>query len=148
MQRKPAKRSSLFLMELIIAILFFCLASAVCVRFFVKSRLIERETTELSRAANYASSVAEIVRSGNDVAICLKEQYPEGTLGQTGDYTIYFNEGWEPCDETDAQYLLVLNLQDMEDFLTGNILVSDLQGDEEIYHLEIKKYLQKEAEEK
>ena len=60
MKRKPAKRSSLFLMELIIAILFFCLASAVCVRFFVKSHLIERDTTALNHAANYASSVAEM----------------------------------------------------------------------------------------
>ena len=29
MERTPAKRSSLFLLELMIAILFFCLASAV-----------------------------------------------------------------------------------------------------------------------
>ena len=42
MQRKPAKRSSLFLLELIIAILFFCLASAVCVRFFVRSHVMEQ----------------------------------------------------------------------------------------------------------
>lgn len=33
MERTPAKRSSLFLLELMIAILFFCLASAVCADF-------------------------------------------------------------------------------------------------------------------
>lgn len=37
MERTPAKRSSLFLLELMIAILFFCLASAVCVQIFVKA---------------------------------------------------------------------------------------------------------------
>ena len=38
MERTPAKRSSLFLLELMIAILFFCLASAVCVQIFVEAQ--------------------------------------------------------------------------------------------------------------
>ena len=42
MERTPAKRSSLFLLELMIAILFFCLASAVCVQIFVKAHTISR----------------------------------------------------------------------------------------------------------
>ena len=41
MERTPAKRSSLFLLELMIAILFFCLASAVCVQIFVKAHTIQ-----------------------------------------------------------------------------------------------------------
>ena len=48
MERTPAKRSSLFLLELMIAILFFCLASAVCVQIFVKAHTISRETEELN----------------------------------------------------------------------------------------------------
>ena len=77
MQRKPAKRSSLFLLELIIAILFFCLASAVCVRFFVRSHVMEQETTELNLAVDQAVSAAEILRSGQDIAACLKDYYPD-----------------------------------------------------------------------
>ena len=50
MERTPAKRSSLFLLELMIAILFFCLASAVCVQIFVKAHTISRETQELNTA--------------------------------------------------------------------------------------------------
>ena len=38
MRRKANTRSSLFLMELILAILFFSLASAVCLRMFAKSQ--------------------------------------------------------------------------------------------------------------
>ena len=50
MERTPAKRSSLFLLELMIAILFFCLASAVCVQIFVKAHTTSRETQELNTA--------------------------------------------------------------------------------------------------
>lgn len=145
MQRKPAKRSSLFLMELIIAILFFCLASAICVRFFVKSHLIEQETTDLSHAANYSSSVAEIIRSGQNISECLKSQYPDAVSGQSEDYTIYFNQDWEPCKESDSYYILVLNCEETDDFITGNIHVSDADNTKEFYNLEVKKYHQKEA---
>ena len=143
MQRKPAKRSSLFLLELIIAILFFCLASAVCVRFFVKSHLIERDTTALNHAANYASSVAEMVRSSEDLPACLKEQFPEGASRQEGDYMIYFNHDWNTCSEDDAAYSLNLSYKQADNFLLGRIVVSDSQESEEIYSLEVKKYLQK-----
>ena len=46
MKRTPAKRSSLFLLELIIAILFFSLTSAVCVQFFARAHRISRQTQE------------------------------------------------------------------------------------------------------
>ena len=50
MKGTPAKRSSLFLLELIIAILFFSLTSAVCVQIFVRAHLISRQTQELNTA--------------------------------------------------------------------------------------------------
>ena len=39
MKGTPAKRSSLFLLELIIAILFFSLTSAVCVQDFLSGHI-------------------------------------------------------------------------------------------------------------
>ena len=45
MKRTPAKRSSLFLLELIIAILFFSLTSAVCVQFFARAHQIQPSDT-------------------------------------------------------------------------------------------------------
>ena len=63
MNKQPTRRSSLFLMELIIAILFFSLAATVCVRFFVKSYTLEQESQKLNHAVNAATSVAEIFRN-------------------------------------------------------------------------------------
>ena len=55
MKRTPAKRSSLFLLELIIAILFFSLTSAVCVQFFARAHQISRQTQELNAALEKVS---------------------------------------------------------------------------------------------
>lgn len=146
MQRKPAKRSSLFLLELIIAILFFCLASAVCVRFFVRSHVMEQETTELNFAVDQTVSVAEILRSGQDVLACLKEQYPTIVSDDDGKYhTIYFDQEWKPCREDEAVYFLSLLYEEEDGIVTGNISVYAHRKKEPLYTLEVEKYLQKEA---
>lgn len=145
MNRKPAKRSSLFLMELIIAILFFCLSSAVCVRFFVKSHLIEKETEALNHAVNYASSVAEIIRSSDDLPAGLKDQFPDGSFRNEESFLIFFDSEWKTCHEDDARWLLVLDYGQTSDFLSGEITVSSAEDTEAIYTMEVKKYLQKEA---
>ena len=61
MKRTPAKRSSLFLLELIIAILFFSLTSAVCVQFFARAHQISRQTQELNAALEKVSGCTEML---------------------------------------------------------------------------------------
>ena len=52
-------KSSLFLMELIIALLFFSLASTVCIRLFVKAHSLSAQTVDQNYAVNYAQNMAE-----------------------------------------------------------------------------------------
>ena len=55
-----SSKSSLFLMELIIAILFFALASAVCIQLFVKAHLLGKTTTEENKALLMCQNFSEI----------------------------------------------------------------------------------------
>lgn len=64
-KRNRAQASSLFLLELTMAILFFSIASAVCVQIFVKSRAMSIHAEELNAAVREVSSAAEIVRASN-----------------------------------------------------------------------------------
>lgn len=52
-------KSSLFLMELILALLFFSLASTVCIRLFVKSHTISTNTQDLNYAVTQSQNLAE-----------------------------------------------------------------------------------------
>ena len=64
MARKTrVRRSSIFLLELIIAILFFSVLSAVCTQVFVKARDLSQEAQLLSEAVCICSNSAELVRS-------------------------------------------------------------------------------------
>ena len=55
-----SSKSSLFLMELIIAILFFSLASAVCIQLFVKSHTLGKTTTDENKSLLMCQNFSEI----------------------------------------------------------------------------------------
>lgn len=73
MKETPAKRSSLFLLELIIAILFFSLTSAVCVQIFVRAHLISRQTQELNTALEKVSGFCEVFLAGILFPLCCRK---------------------------------------------------------------------------
>ena len=51
--------SSLFLLELILAVLFFSVASALCIQIFIKAHLMSQDARDLNFAVNEVSSMAE-----------------------------------------------------------------------------------------
>lgn len=52
-------KSSLFLMELIIALLFFSVSNTVCIRLFVRAHSLSAQTVDQNYAVNYAQNMAE-----------------------------------------------------------------------------------------
>lgn len=142
MPKKTAKRSSLFLLELIIAILFFILASAACVKIFVQSRQLENDSIALNQAVIASTSVAEILRSEEKPYDVLQKVYPKGTYAQDHFY-IYYDINWKLCSEADARYTVSLQTEYTDDFQKGYISVLD--QDSNLYQLEIETYLGEEV---
>lgn len=142
MNKHPSRRSSLFLMEFIIAVLFFILASTVCVQFFVKSHMLEQESVDLNHAVTAASSVAEILRSQEDPFDTLTRLYPKGTAEKKR-FSFYYDENWNLCSAEDVVYSVNLDTNSAEGFRIGIIQV--FKSSDPIYQLTVKKYLRKEA---
>ena len=118
MERTPAKRSSLFLLELMIAILFFCLASAVCVQIFVKAHTTSRKTQELNTVSGYT------------------ELFLADAL--TEDTEIFYDADWQECSKDEASYEIVIRVEPDGKLLHGTFTVQRLSGEqpEEIYSVE------------
>lgn len=130
LKRTPAKRSSLFLLELIIAILFFSLTSAVCVQFFVRAHLISRQTRELNQALEKVSGCTEIFLAGDDFTDVFGDavscsQNPDGSA----DYTLYYDDSWQLCTEADAAYELQIRVTPDGRLLHGSFTASRLKAD-------------------
>ena len=71
MHTQPTKRSTLFLMELILAIFIFSLTSTVCIRIFVKSHTLERESINRNHAVMVSTSIAEIFPIKKEFALVM-----------------------------------------------------------------------------
>lgn len=63
MTRHNQQQSRLFLLEITLAILFFSLASAICLRCFAKSHILSTQAAELNQAVSQSENIAELLRS-------------------------------------------------------------------------------------
>uniref|UniRef100_UPI0040572E7B hypothetical protein n=1 Tax=Acetatifactor sp. TaxID=1872090 RepID=UPI0040572E7B len=98
-------KSALVLMELIIVILFFSLASTVCIQLFSKSHLLSKQTVNENHAVIHAQNLAECFLATEGNIVTIKELFAS-SLPDTGDDTVIllFNEAWQECNEESAVY--------------------------------------------
>ena len=143
MHSKPARRSSLFLLELLIAILFFSLSAAVCVRIFVKSYTLELESADLNYAVHASTSIAEILYHHETPVEYLKDTYPLADFDKNS-ICIYYDTDWQPSNIENSAYILELTLNDSTTYLIGQIEVS--KTDQVLYTLTIEKYMGMEVD--
>ncbi len=60
-----ASKSGSFLMELILSILFFSVASAVCIQLFAKAHLLDQKTGYQNQAVIWAENLASLWQAEN-----------------------------------------------------------------------------------
>jgi len=88
-------KSTLFLMELIIVILFFALSSAVCMRIFVYAHQLEKTTENVNHAVLWAGNAAELFyeyEDTKDVENTLNEAYKSSELYSAYDISLSFSK--------------------------------------------------------
>lgn len=141
MKKGHTHKSSLFLMELIIAIAFFTIASAVCIQLFVKSHLLGNDTRELNAAVNLASSAAESFRQCDGSAKKLLALLPELVQTKASSMEAYYDEQFLSCDKADAAYTMQITLNADEQFSFAQICITDTDDLETIYSLEVQTHL-------
>ena len=146
MNHSSGSHSRMFLMELIVAILFFSLASAVCLRMFAASRQMSQDTTQLNMAMNQAGNTAELLKH----AWSAQEAFPDGFLNQypyaiadKTEIAVYFDENWNHCTVEDGFYYMQIMLKTETDGITPcQIAVWDTTDNESaIYSLDLKLHM-------
>ncbi len=97
--RHRDKGSALFLMELVIAILFFSMCAAVCLSMFGKSADIAVRSTALNEAVVRSSSLAEVFKEEEgsldgmaDLMSRMDEDASEVTLSGDGELRVVYDD--------------------------------------------------------
>ena len=134
-------RSSLFLMEMIITILFFSLARAICVKSFVNAPLIGKETMELNHAVAIASGYAEVMRGTDGDIDSIIAVYPEAVKGDDSYFTEFFDVNFNPCDADKAVYVGDVTLTPNGAIQNLNVKIARIEDSSIIYELNATKYM-------
>ena len=115
MKHSSNNRSSLFLLEIVIAILFFAIVSAVCLRAFAKSHTLSQQASDTDHAISNMENVAELLKSVDSedledwdkITKTLQTVYPELST-QYRIWDIYFDSDWKDCSASDAVYQITI----------------------------------------
>lgn len=140
MKRGTARRSSLFLLELLIAILFFSLASAVCIQLFVKAHVQTQDTRILNMAMNQAQNAAEGIRGTDGSLLAVSGLFP--TSEKTEDTcTVFYDSQWNTCDKPNASYQMQITLLETSSMIQGQIEILDSGKQSTLYTLDVQKHI-------
>lgn len=135
---KQNKRSSLFLIELMAAILFFSLSAAVCMQFFAKSRLLSNNSSQLHHSLLQAQSAAESLEAGNGTFLALEKAYPTADISENH-VSIYFDRQWDTCSPENSFYELQIKTSG-DGLILADISVSRTGNTSPIYELHTEYY--------
>lgn len=145
--------SSLFLLELILAVLFFSVASALCIQIFTKAHLMSQDARDLNFAVNEVSSMAEQISAGtlhsdtaassDDTASDPSTQMSDGTLQ---DAAAYYDSSYASCEKADAVYVLTVHYEPEDTLLKAHISMDTIADNRNIYTLDVTKHRQRRAE--
>lgn len=124
MKKKEVSKSSLFLLELMISMIFFALAAAGCVQIFAKAHLFSEQAEQLDMAVSIAQSVAD-------------------TCHEPGTEQRYYDASGAECEPESAAYQVQIENAEKDGMMHLKITVMQ-KGQEEsenmIYHLETDVY--------
>lgn len=130
MRQKASSKSSLFLLEMMICIVFFAAAAAGCVQVFARAHLFSQEAEELNMAQSLAASAAEELT-------CFGEPFAR-----------YYDSCWQEC-EKESVYQVTVEVAPEGRMRHLRIQVQKVSGEQTVlYTLETDRYvpyMEKEA---
>ena len=152
--------SSLFLLELILAVLFFSVASALCIQIFTKAHLMSQDARDLNFAVNEVSSMAEQISadtlhpdtaaSSDDTAASSGDTASDPSTQISNDAwqddTAYYDSSYASCEKADAVYVLTIHYEPEDTLLKAHISMDTIADNRNIYTLDVTKHRQRRAE--
>lgn len=138
MNKYRHSKTSLFLMEIMLDILFFSVLVTICLQLFFKAHNLSEDTTVLHRAVSTCTSVAEVYQSGENGKESIFENYIDA-VERDQNIVIYFDEKFASCPEEKSAYQAQICVND-DSLHTAVIEFLDVDAEEMIYTLTVSAY--------
>lgn len=128
-------KSSLFLMEMIVTILFFSIASAICVRLFAQSHILSRQADELNMAVAVSQSFVEVMKGTDGTMETLTEYFPNAVCIDDDTLEQYYDADYQECASENACYIAEITLSVNDAFSTMETRMINIETKEVVYEL-------------
>lgn len=139
-KRRPQSGYRLFFIEFIIALFFFLLVSAICIRVFVYAHQVTQKADALSHAQVLSASLAEAIEGYDGSGESLLKLFPNAVLSENESIlTLTFCQDFTECSPADAFYTLTADLSPSARRKTADITVTD-RDQKLIYQLSVSFY--------
>lgn len=131
---KSRSSSSLFLIELIIALLFFSVCAAICVNIFAKSALMAKNARESENAVLLAENAAAAYKSaGGDMD---KTAALLGGSCDSGSVSASYDENCSAAED-DSVYFLTIIPDDDSPYYTGACITVCANSGGELFSMNV-----------
>ncbi len=106
MNRAMHSKTSLFLMELIIAILFFSVSGAICVQLFVRAHMLSETSVEMNNSVLWTQNISEVFCALKGNLHSIADFYQDSSIvivsyednPEVGTMVMFFDENFELID--------------------------------------------------
>ena len=119
-------KSAIFLFELMVVILVFSIAAAICTSIFAKGFQFSAQSENLTRAVIKAESAAEVFKNNPSSA---------------SESEVFFDKNWEPMT-TNIEAAFTIKLQPSSDGKLYSCIIDVINNhdDKSIYSIEVAKF--------
>ncbi len=125
-------KAGLFLMELLISLLFFAFAGAICLQLFVGAHNSNQKSRKISHASALLTNYAETFYNSDSIS--------------TASDIIYYDKDLHLCNNDMAMYKVMTYASESGNYLLEHLEISDADTNEVLLEYDLKKYIRRAAD--
>lgn len=128
--------TSLFLMEMILALLFLSLSSAACIQIFAAARKSRLQAEQWNQIQALTTSVGEVLEGTDGTDEQILSLLPGGIKKDTS-LIWYYNRNWQSCSSGKAACEMILET-DISSEKSGELSFQQLSNGGELYRITLR----------
>ena len=129
--------TSLFLMEMILALLFLSLSSAACIQIFAAARKNRLQAEQWNQIQALTTSVGEILEGSDGTDEQFLSLLPGGIKKNTN-LIWYYDRNWQSCSSGEAACEMILETDISSSEKSGELSFRQLSNGSELYRIPLR----------
>ena len=122
-------------MELMAVVLIILLTITTCVNIFFKSQKLSEKSFVLTNASIQAENAAQLLKHARGNVDSLVEYYK--IQENKNEIVVYFDKSFTVCEKLSADYKMTVKQNYKDSIIFSDITISDIEGKQNIYSLDI-----------